>query len=262
MERDELLNGLLDTQKLMEEIVMYNNKIKNQNYLIAEKEAALSKPDKKMLTKKTVIIGLFVMIWLKTLGVVLVVGTPVMITFLRKKKKEQMANELELQKIESKVKINEIRNEMAPVQEMYNMVSGDWYPQDYSNLDACTFFISALKNYRANTVTEMVNLYEDELHKNKVVQTQEEMVKGQVELVKGQEELVKGQQQMIGQQKLGNMLQVGNMAMQSMTASAVRSANSATVSAINSNTSSTVNAINNNTSATSSLHNTIKNARR
>lgn len=242
MERDELLNGLKDTQKAMEELLTYHGKIKNQNCLIREKEASLSKYDKKLFTKKSVFIAIIVLIGSNNLvGMILVFTTFFSIHSLRKKKREQMTLIVEQEKSEINKNINDLKNEMIPVQEKYNRVTGNWYPQDYSYLDACTFFISAVKNFRANNITEMVNLYEDELHKNKMVATQEAMIKGQ-------QELAKSQQQMLGAQKLGNMLQVGNMAMQAATASAVRD-----------NTVATVGAVSSNTTAINDLHTTIKN---
>lgn len=68
-----------------------------------------------------------------------------------------------------------------------------WYPMDYDSLDAVDYFLSIVRNHRAETVAQMVNLYETELH---------------------QRRMEAGQQQMLDQQRIGNMLQMGNLLMQ------------------------------------------------
>ena len=57
---------------------------------------------------------------------------------------------------------------------------------DYDNTAAVDFFLSAVRNHRATTVQEMVNLYETEMD---------------------QRRMEAGQQEMLNQQRIGNMLQ-------------------------------------------------------
>lgn len=64
---------------------------------------------------------------------------------------------------------------------------------DYDNTAAVDFFLSAVRNHRATTVQEMVNLYETEMDQRRTEA---------------------GQQEMLNQQRIGNMLQIGNLFMQ------------------------------------------------
>ena len=52
----------------------------------------------------------------------------------------------------------------------------DVIPPDYRYRQAMTFFYNALKNQRAMTMQEAVNLYEDYLHKNRMEQMQAEQI--------------------------------------------------------------------------------------
>ncbi len=47
-------------------------------------------------------------------------------------------------------------------------IGGAWFPKDYYYMDAVNFFISAIGNLRADNVKEMVNLYEDKKHKDRM----------------------------------------------------------------------------------------------
>lgn len=85
-----------------------------------------------------------------------------------------------------------------------------WYPMDYDNIAAVDFFLSAVRNHRATTVQEMVNLYETEMH---------------------QRRMEAGQQQMLNQQRIGNMLQLGNLFMQGQILNQAQQINTNTASA-------------------------------
>ena len=61
---------------------------------------------------------------------------------------------------------------------------------DHDNTAAVDFFLSAVRNHRATTVQEMVNLYETEMDQRRTEA---------------------GQQEMLNQQRIGNMLQLGNL---------------------------------------------------
>lgn len=117
----------------------------------------------------------------------------------------------EREKLEIDQKNNEIKEynrrvaahiepQISEVQRRYAQEVLPWYPQDYCTLDAVEFFISVVTNYRASNIQEMVNLYEDHLHKCRMEE---------------------GQQQMLKQQKLNNILQVGSIMMQGATIGAV-----------------------------------------
>ena len=68
-------------------------------------------------------------------------------------------------------------------------------PEDYRNEDAMNFICKALKNRRAYTIQEAVNLYEDELHKRHITQLHEEQLAAQnsqgAELKKTSEKKIK-----------------------------------------------------------------------
>ena len=84
-----------------------------------------------------------------------------------------------------------------------------WYPMDYDNIDAVDFFLTAVRNHRASTMQEMVNLYETERHQRRMEQ---------------------GQQQILNQQRIGNMLQLGNLFIQGQVLSQAQQINANTAS--------------------------------
>lgn len=53
----------------------------------------------------------------------------------------------------------------------------DVIPPDYRYRDAMAFFYNALRNQRAMTMQEAVNLYEDHLHKNRIEAMEAEQLK-------------------------------------------------------------------------------------
>lgn len=61
---------------------------------------------------------------------------------------------------------------------------------DYDNTAAVDFFLSAVRNHRATTVQEMVNLYETEMD---------------------QRRMEAGQQEMLNQQRIGNLFMQGQI---------------------------------------------------
>lgn len=79
----------------------------------------------------------------------------------------------------------------------------DWFPPDYYNIEAVNFFIHAIRNGRADSVKEMVNLFESSnQHK--------EMVAYQQQQTQQLNQLVVGQQAIQGQLRFANMMQVLN----------------------------------------------------
>ena len=89
--------------------------------------------------------------------------------------------------------IEQTKQQIFAVQRKWASEVAPWYPMDYDNIDAVNYFLIAVRNHRASTVQEMVNLYETEMH---------------------QRRMEAGQQEMINQQRIGNMLQIGNLFMQ------------------------------------------------
>ena len=106
--------------------------------------------------------------------------------------------------------IEQTKREIFAVQQRWAAEVAPWYPMDYDNIDAVDFFLTAVRNHRASTVQEMVNLYETERHQRRMEQ---------------------GQQQILNQQRIGNMLQLGNLFMQGQVLSQAQQINANTASA-------------------------------
>lgn len=102
--------------------------------------------------------------------------------------------------------------------------TSDWYPRAYYTEDAIKFFVDAVENYRADSIKELVNLYETSEHYKRMemgqkalLQGQERIIEGQKVLISGQERLIEGQKDMLAQLKFANVLNVANLAMQART---------------------------------------------
>ncbi len=122
--------------------------------------------------------------------------------------------------------------------------SSNWYPHDYYSLEAANFFLSAIENYKADTVKEMVLLFDDTQYKN-------EMLNSQRAIQSMSEQQLINQKEMIKQLRFANVMSVANIALQGATIGAINSQtseiNSTINSAINSQTSSVNTAIQNQT---------------
>ena len=117
--------------------------------------------------------------------------------------------------------IEQTKQEIFAVQQQWASQVAPWYPMDYDSIEAVDFFLAAVRNHRATTVQEMVNLYETEMH---------------------QRRMEAGQQQILNQQRIGNMLQLGNLFMQGQILNQAQQINANTASA-NSNLSWIANAM-------------------
>ena len=78
-----------------------------------------------------------------------------------------------------------------------------WFPPDYYNIEAVNFFIHAIRNGRADSVKEMVNLFES-------TNQHKEMVAYQKQQTQQLNQLVAGQQAIQGQLRFANMMNVLN----------------------------------------------------
>ena len=106
--------------------------------------------------------------------------------------------------------IEQTKQEIFAVQQQWALQVAPWYPMDYDSIEAVDFFLAAVRNHRATTVQEMVNLYETEMH---------------------QRRMEAGQQQILNQQRIGNMLQIGNLFMQGQILNQAQQINANTASA-------------------------------
>lgn len=91
--------------------------------------------------------------------------------------------------------------------------SSSWYPRAYYTKDAIEFFISAVENFRADTVKEMVNLYEKSEHYRRMEAIQSAMLKNQQRMLEAQERMLLGQQEQLQQLKYANVLNLANFIM-------------------------------------------------
>ncbi|HEM2809947.1 TPA: hypothetical protein U2B88_001984 [Streptococcus suis] len=74
-----------------------------------------------------------------------------------------------------------VENELNHVAQALRIYGDDWYPQDYYYIDAVDFFIVSLKNWKADNIKELVNLYDDTMYKQAQVAYLDEMVRLQKE---------------------------------------------------------------------------------
>lgn len=106
---------------------------------------------------------------------------------------------------DAEIHLEQLDTQLQTVGEQWR-ASYSWYPEDYMTSEAAGFFYSVLSNGRADTFKEATNLYEEECHRRRIENSQQEMVRNQ-------QEMVRNQQVMNQQQAEGNMLQhVNNVA--------------------------------------------------
>ncbi|MGN0484793.1 MAG: hypothetical protein ACI4HI_14700 [Lachnospiraceae bacterium] len=94
----------------------------------------------------------------------------------------------------------QIQNQLAVFQKEIDTVCADyarncssWYPKDYSYMEAVDFFIHCIENYRAETLKEAINLYEEELHRRRVEEAHKEMIHTQHSMTRNQEQMIQQQ---------------------------------------------------------------------
>lgn len=101
-----------------------------------------------------------------------------------------------------------------------------WFPPDYYSLAAVEFFINALRNYKAETIKELVLLFDDHMYKEKMFSSQKKLLEYQKSIYQvGQEQLQMQRDQLISslrsevrqikslknQQEISSLLQASNM---------------------------------------------------
>lgn len=106
--------------------------------------------------------------------------------------------------------------QIKEVQQQYTDEISGWYPCDYCYIEAAEFFLNAVKNSRADSIKEAVNLYEETNHRLR---------------------LEENQRQMIQKQNLSNALAIGGLIMQAGTQSAI-DRNTAAINNMNRNITS------------------------
>ena len=94
----------------------------------------------------------------------------------------------------------------------------DTIPEDYTTIDAVSFFLLALKNQRADSLKEAINLYEIEQHNQMMLNMQEnemalltQNIEISMQQLQQQEQIIKNQNFQIKQgQKLSKQVRFGN----------------------------------------------------
>lgn len=92
--------------------------------------------------------------------------------------------------------------------------TSSWYPASYYSLSAAEFFVNVVENYRADTIKEMVNLYEATKEQKEAARRQEEINRSLKQQTLNQAEISK-------QLKYANVLNMANLFMQAGTQSAI-----------------------------------------
>lgn len=94
-----------------------------------------------------------------------------------------------------------INRRLREIQLEYQNTVMTWYPPNYCYIEAVEFFLDCVTNYRADTLKEAINLYEEYLHRERVERNQEAMLK---------------------KQDLNNLLTLGSVIMQGQVLNAVQ----------------------------------------
>lgn len=92
--------------------------------------------------------------------------------------------------------------------------TSSWYPSSYYSLNAVEYFIHVVENYQAETVKEMVNLYE-------ATKEQKEAARRQEEINNSLKQQALNQAQIAQQMKYANVLNMAGLFMQAGTQSAI-----------------------------------------
>lgn len=138
--------------------------------------------------------------------------------------------------------------------EMYGNTSS-WYPKSYYSLSAVDFFISAVENYRVDSVKEMVNLFESTEDQKRMLQTQQEINNSMRQQVLNQEQIKK-------ELRYANVMNMANLFMQAGTQDAIRAntdAVHATTNAVNRSADRIVDASNRIANSTDKATEALKN---
>lgn len=201
--REELLNGLGDAVSIIRQlsnIQMRLNQVRNQYRNL--------KPNKKIgkLLKAILvlcILGCAVMlsqmeIASLIIGIIQIAVGYVTVKFVYKKMNEKIdADNQQIIADNQKTKAQEqaVLNDLQKIQTAYRERVSFWYPDKYCSVEAVEFFYNAVKDYRADSIKEAVNLYETSLHQKRIEENQKQAIK---------------------QQKLNNLLSAGSIVMQGM----------------------------------------------
>ena len=187
--RDELLNQLSNAVSIIKQLANIQQNLNNVRSQYQPNVPA-NKKAKRRSWWIIVICALIGCGILKDIGLIIgiIAGVFARKYYFKFRNEKIDAENLEIQKKEQAVLDN-----LANVQKVYIEQLGSWYPENYCSVDAVQYFYSAIKNFRADTLKEAINLYEISLHQKRVEDNQK---------------------QTINQQKLGNLLSAGSLLLQ------------------------------------------------
>ena len=185
--REELLNGLNDAVSIIRQLSNIQNRL-NQ----VRGQYKNLKPNKKI---GKLLKGLFVLcvlscvmmllqmnIWGLITGIIQVAVGCIVVKFIYKKINEKIdADNQQIVAENEQIKAQEqaVLNDLQKVQIAYRERVSYWYPDNYCTVDAVEFFHNAVKNYRADSLKEAINLYETALHQRRVENTQKQALQEQ-----------------------------------------------------------------------------------
>lgn len=106
---------------------------------------------------------------------------------------------IEQRNAERRKKISALESELDPIYIRWDKEASSWYPEDYKTLEAVEFFIKKLKNYQAETKAEVINLYDEYLHRENLKNLQQEAIENQLEAQYRHELRMQGFQQELQQ---------------------------------------------------------------
>lgn len=107
---------------------------------------------------------------------------------------EEKNNNLYAQYAEHREICDEYQNELVTMTQ-------DWFPQSYLSVDCIDFFISSIENWRADDFKELINLYEQKMHNQRMEELQKKVVQQNNRMLNQNEELLR-------QQRTTNVLQM------------------------------------------------------
>lgn len=125
------------------------------------------------------------------------------VTLPNNKKKKQKAQEyLETELPKQQKIIQQKKDELeALVNSEQAAILVETIPEDYASVDAVSSFILYIKNQRADSLKEAINLYEEELHRQQMIEMQQEQLATLETSVQLSQAQYAAQQQMLAGQK-------------------------------------------------------------
>lgn len=224
MTKEEFINHLLEVKAVLEKLAKKQevyDEIERRLYEEYGKEESIRNEKQKMKTRICAVIMLIVIAVCFFTGIIksvygsiipLILVMVAMIVARYKGKNGRINEEYYNQKI---LPIKKELNQQEKVilafmnsDEMKNL--SDVIPQKYLNLKAVLFLLEVLQTGRADSAKEAYNLYEEELHREKIQEMQEEQLDYARETLREQQNQTKVQKRISCQVSYGNYINTKN----------------------------------------------------